>query len=193
MGASAAVGDRRTLPLGIRLLLLVAFLLAVGATGLVVFADDIRLLRLAAVLALWVALIAAFAIARSRRDTRAAQRRQEEVRLAYMVELHREISARTEYEATLSRQLEAAHADQLDGLRREVDRLASALSRLLDGDVLFERVTLSAESTRGAIAVRVRPGRHRAWIRRRGGTGCGHRGRGPGPGCGRCRGAGGRR
>jgi hypothetical protein len=148
MGASATASDRRTLPLGIRIMLVAAFLLAVGATGLVVFADDIRLLRLAAVLALWVALMAAFAIARSRRDTRSAQRRQEEVRLAYMVELHREISARNEYEATLSRQLEAAHADQLDGLRREVDRLASALSRLLDGDVLFERVTLSAESTR---------------------------------------------
>lgn len=148
MGVSAAGGGRRTLPLGLRILLVVAFLLALAATGLVVFADDIKLLRLAAVLALWVALIAAFAIARSRRDTRSAQRRQEETRLAYEIELHREIAARTDYEAGLSRQFEAAHADQLEALRVEIDRLASALSRLVDGDVLIERVTLSAESTR---------------------------------------------
>ncbi len=131
-----------------RILLGVGFGLALVATALVVFAEDVKLLRLAAVLALWVALIAAFAIARSRRDTRSAERRQEEIRLAYEIELHREIAARAEYEAGLGRQLEAAQADQLDGLRGEIDRLASALSRLLDGDVLIERVTLSAESTR---------------------------------------------
>ncbi|HEY7816385.1 MAG TPA: DUF6779 domain-containing protein, partial [Nakamurella sp.] len=131
-----------------RILLGVGFVLALVATALVVFAEDVKLLRLAAVLALWVALIAAFAIARSRRDTRSAERRQEEIRLAYEIELHREIAARAEYEAGLGRQLEAAQADQLDGLRGEIDRLASALSRLLDGDLLIERVTLSAESIR---------------------------------------------
>ena len=144
----AAGSDRRTLPGGMRILLALGFVLALAATGLVVFADDVKLLRLAAVLALWVALIAAFAIARSMRDTRSAQRRQEEIRLSYEVELHREIAARLEYEVGLNRQLESAHSDQLDSLRGEIDRLASALSRLLDGDVLIERVTLSAESTR---------------------------------------------
>lgn len=148
MGSRAVSGDRRVLPVGMRILLGVGFGLALAATALVVFADDVKLLRLAAVLALWVALIAAFAIARSRRDTRAAERRQEEVRLAYEIELHREIAARAEYEARLGRQLEAAQTDQLQALRGEIDRLASAMSRLLDGDVLIERVTLSAESTR---------------------------------------------
>jgi hypothetical protein len=148
MGVQATDSDRRTLPGGMRILLALGFVLALAATGLVVFADDVKLLRLAAVVALWVALIAAFAIVRSMRDTRSAQRRQEEIRLSYEVELHREIAARLEYEVGLNRQLESAHSDQLDSLRGELDRLASALSRLLDGDVLIERVTLSAESTR---------------------------------------------
>ena len=136
----------------VRVLLIVGFLLAVGASVVMVVADSDRWLRIAVLLALWAALIAAFAVVRSRRQARAAELRQEEATRIYELELHREISARREFEAGLVErtrsELEAKHKEELDGVRDQLDRLTTALSRLLDGDLLVERLTLSAESTR---------------------------------------------
>lgn len=125
---------------------------ALAATALVVFGEEIRWLRLSAVLALWAALIAAFAVSRARRDTRTAELRQEESRRTYELELLREVSARREYEVKVAHeareQADSAHREELAALREQLERLAGALSGLMDGEVLVERLTLSAESTR---------------------------------------------
>jgi hypothetical protein len=132
----------------LRIVLGIGFLIALAATGLVVFADDVRMLRLAAVLALWAALIAAFAVTRSRRDARAAAMREGEAQLAYQLELHREVAARREYEADLTRQVASAQSDQLAELRGQLEQLTSVLSSLVDGELTVSRLTLSAESAR---------------------------------------------
>ena len=131
-----------------RALLVVGFVIAAAATVLVVVGEDVRLLRLAAVLALWAALIAAFAVTRSRRDARAAAMREDEAQLAYQLELHREVAARREYEADLTRQLANEQSDQLGELREQLDRLTGVLASLVDGEVTVSRLTLSAESAR---------------------------------------------
>ena len=148
MGESGGARSRGAIPVVLRLLLAVGFVIAVAATALVVFAEDVQMLRLAAVLALWAALIAAFAVTRFRRDARTAAMRQGEAQLAYQLELHREVSARREYEADLSRQAAAAQSDQLAELREELERLTGVLSSLAGGELTVSRLTLSAESAR---------------------------------------------
>lgn len=148
MGESGAARPRGALPVAMRVLLVVGFVIAVAATALVVFADDVQMLRLAAVLALWAALIGAFAVTRSRRDARAAVMRENEAQFAYQLELHREVAARREYEADLSRQVAAAQSDQLAELRGQLERLTGVLSSLVDGELTVSRLTLSAESAR---------------------------------------------
>ncbi len=148
-------GNRRrrgSSPTALRGLLVLGFVLAIAATVLVVFTEQVQWLRFAVLLALWAALIAAFAVARSRRDARTADMRAEDSKRTYELELHREISARREYEIGVAEgareDAEARHREELAALREQLDRLNTTLSGLLEGDLLFERLTLSAESTR---------------------------------------------
>ncbi|SDO94474.1 hypothetical protein SAMN04515671_2432 [Nakamurella panacisegetis] len=135
-----------------RLVLGSGFVLAIVATLLVVLTDQVRWLRLAVVLGLWSALFAGLAMVWFRRDARSAELRAEDSKRTYELELHREISARREYEIGVAEaareEAEARHREELAGLREQLDRLNTTLSGLLDGDLLFERLTLSAESTR---------------------------------------------
>lgn len=140
--------SRGSASLALRVLLAVGFVVAAGATVLVILAKDVQMLRLAAVLALWAALIAAFAVTRSRRDAKAATMREKEAHLAYQVELHREVSARHEYEAELAAQMAQAQSQQIAELREQLDRLTEVLTALADGEVFVSRMTLSAESAR---------------------------------------------
>lgn len=123
-----------------------------GATVLVVFTQEARWLRFAVILGLWSALIAAFAMAWSRHDARTADLRAEEIERTYELELHREISARREYEVGVSEaareDAENRHREELTGLREQLDRLNNTLSELLDGNLVCQRLTLPAESTR---------------------------------------------
>lgn len=152
MNAAASRTGRPLPPVWLRVLLGVGVACALAATGIVVFGEQIRWLRLSAVLALWAALIAAFAVSRARRDAKTAELRQEESRRTYELELLREVSARREYEVKLAREAqqhaESVHREELAALREQLERLAGTLSGLLDGEVLVERLTLSAESTR---------------------------------------------
>lgn len=140
------------MPVGMRVSLVIGFLLAVAATVLLVIAEDVRLLRLAVVIGLWSALVAAFGLAWFRRDTKIALLRQEDVRHTYEIELQREVSARREFEMSFAEEtrteIQAQHSDELVALRTQIERLTDTLSGLLDGNLLFERLTLSAESTR---------------------------------------------
>lgn len=143
---------RGALPIALRIGLGLGFLLAVASTVFLVFTEQVRWLRFAVILSLWAALIAAFAVTFFRRVARAAEQKTEESKRTYELELHREISARREYEIGVSGaardDAENRHREELAGLREQLDRLNTTLSGLLDGDLLFERLTLSAESTR---------------------------------------------
>lgn len=153
MTSTASTRRRGSTPLSLQALLIGGFLLGVAATVLVViFSDQVRWLRIGVLLALWAALCAAFAVARSRREAQIVSAREAEVTRTYQLELHREVAARREYESALTErvrtELDTKHADDLAGVRAQLERLTAALSNLLDGDVLVERLTLSAESTR---------------------------------------------
>ena len=152
MSQSAKTRRRGPNSLTVRVLLVFGFLLAVGATVVVVFSEDVRWLRLAVLLGLWAALIAAYAVARSHRDARNAEQREGEVGRVYELELQREVSARREFEMKLAEssrdEAQTRRDDELAALREQLDRLTSMLSGLVDGDLLSRRLTLSAESTR---------------------------------------------
>jgi len=152
MGQDAGTRRRGPDSLTVRILLGLGFLLAVAASLFVVLADEVRWLRLAVLLGLWAALLTAFAMARYRRDARSAELRQEEMTRIYELELQREISARREYEVQLAEttraELESRHDTELAALREQVERLTLVLTGFLDGDLLVERMTLSAEATR---------------------------------------------
>ena len=152
MGQVAGTRRRGPDSLTSRILLGLGFVLAVAASLFVVLADEVRWLRLAVLLGLWAALLAAFAVARYRREARTAELRQDEMTRIYELELHREVSARREYEVQLAEttraELESRHDADLVALREQIERLTSVLSGFMDGGVLVERLTLSAEATR---------------------------------------------
>lgn len=126
--------------------------LAVVATTLLVLAEDLRWLRLGIVAALWAALAAAFLASRYRKQAESTQDSVAEAQAVYELELEREIAARREYElraeAEIRRKVEAESRDQLAALRAEVTALRDSLQQLFGGEVLYERVALTAQSTR---------------------------------------------
>lgn len=126
--------------------------LAVLATAALVLADDLRWLRLGIIAALWAALLAAFLASKYRRQVESTQDSVVEAQAVYELELEREIAARREYElraeAEIRRTVEAESRDQLAALRAEVNALRESLQQLFGGEVLYERVALTAQSTR---------------------------------------------
>ncbi|MGW7534755.1 DUF6779 domain-containing protein [Amycolatopsis sp. NPDC054798] len=132
--------------------LVVGLLLAVGATLALVLSDDLRYLRLGIVAALWAALIGAFLAVRARKNAAHSEDAVAEAQAVYELELEREIAARREYELELETETrEAAQAqsrEELDALRAEVAALRESLQSLFGGEVLLERVALTAQATR---------------------------------------------
>ncbi|ATY15258.1 hypothetical protein CU254_36340 [Amycolatopsis sp. AA4] len=132
--------------------LVVGLLLAVGATLALVLSDDLRYLRLGIVAALWAALIGAFLAVRARKNAAHSEDAVAEAQAVYELELEREIAARREYELELETEArEAAQAqsrEELDALRAEVAALRESLQSLFGGEVLLERVALTAQATR---------------------------------------------
>ncbi len=139
--------------LGMRLLLSVGFALGVAATVIVMlFGDRAFLLRIAVLMAIWAALIAAIVMVGYRRDAQSVTARENEIARTYELELHREVAARREFEtsftAKVREELSDGQSDELRQLREQLERLTSTLSSLMDGDLMVERFTLSAEPTR---------------------------------------------
>ncbi|RJQ88600.1 DUF6779 domain-containing protein [Amycolatopsis panacis] len=132
--------------------LIVGLLLAVGATLAMVLSDDLRFLRLGIVAALWAALIGAFLAVRYRKHAAHSEDAVSEAQAVYELELEREIAARREYELEIEAETrEAAQSqsrDELEALRAEVSALRESLQSLLGGEVLLERVALTAQATR---------------------------------------------
>lgn len=146
------VGDDSRGRLAGRPWLVVGLVLAVGATLALVLSDDLRYLRLGIVAALWAALIGAFLAVRYRKHVSQSEDAVAEAQAVYELELEREIAARREFELEMeaeNRQVaENRSHDELEALRAEVSALRESLQSLFGGEVLLERVALTAQATR---------------------------------------------
>ncbi|MQA12209.1 MAG: hypothetical protein GEU98_27475 [Pseudonocardiaceae bacterium] len=136
-----------------------ALLLALGATAALALTDETRWLRLGIIAALWAALGGAFLAAKYRKQMAHTEETAVEAQEVYELELEREVAARREFElemeaenrsveAEVRAEVEAESREQLQALRAEVQALRQSLESLVGGEVLFERVALTAQSTR---------------------------------------------
>ena len=138
--------------------------LAILASSTLVFTNRVELLRLAVILSLWAAVVAAFVTVIYRRQSELDQARARDMKFVYDLQLDREISARREYELsveshlrrTLSREIRAEAADEMSGLRAELVALRSQLEVMLGTDL---RHRPALESERIAVAMPAAPGR----------------------------------
>ncbi|PXY31168.1 DUF6779 domain-containing protein [Prauserella muralis] len=132
--------------------LIMGVVLAVGSTLALVLTNDLRWLKLGIVAALWAALIGAFVAARYRKQAAATEESAAQAQEIYELELEREIAARREFEleveADTRQQVEEEAREELEALRAEVTALRESLQALFGGEVLWERVALTAQSTR---------------------------------------------
>ncbi|MFD2460998.1 DUF6779 domain-containing protein [Amycolatopsis samaneae] len=132
--------------------LVVGLILAIGATLALVLSDDLRYLRLGIVAALWAALIGGFLAVRYRKHAAHSEDAVAEAQAVYELELEREIAARREYELEMEAESRAAadsrSHEELEALRAEVLALRENLQALFGGEVLLERVALTAQATR---------------------------------------------
>jgi hypothetical protein len=126
--------------------------LAIGASSALVFTNRVELLKLAVILALWAAVVAAFVSVIYRRQSDMDQAKVRDLKLVYDLQLDREISARREYELSVETQLRrelvselrAQAADEVAGLRAELAALRANLEILFDAD-LSERPALETD------------------------------------------------
>ncbi|MDA4106567.1 DUF6779 domain-containing protein [Mycolicibacterium holsaticum] len=135
-------------------LLSALLVLAIAASSALVFTNRVELLKLAVILALWAAVVAAFVSVIYRRQSDADQAKVRDLKLVYDLQLDREISARREYELSvethlrreLATELRAQAADEVAALRAELAALRSHLEVLFDAE-LSDRPALETERT----------------------------------------------
>jgi hypothetical protein len=133
-------------------LLTALLVLAIGASSALVFTNRVELLKLAVILALWAAVVAAFVSVIYRRQSDVDQAKVRDLKLVYDLQLDREISARREYELSvethlrreLVTELRAQAADEVAGLRAELAALRANLEILFDAD-LSERAAIETD------------------------------------------------
>src|SRR4051795_8759820 len=138
-GARARRGNRRPGSL----LLTALLVLAIVASSALVFTNKVELLKLAVIVALWAAVVAAFLSFISRRQADIDQAKSRDLKLVYDLQLDREISARREYELSvetqlrreLASELRAQAADEVASLRAELAALRANLEILFDADL----------------------------------------------------------
>jgi hypothetical protein len=132
--------------------LVVGFTLAIGATLALVLSNDLRWLRLGIIAALWAAVIGGFLAVKYRKDAAHSEDVVAEAQAVYELELEREIAARREYELEIEsetrQRADEDSREELDALRAEVIALRDSLQSLFGGEVLLERVALTAQATR---------------------------------------------
>ena len=134
------------------LLVTALLVLAILASSTLVFTNRVDLLRLAVILSLWAAVMAAFVSVTYRRQSELDQARARDMKFVYDLQLDREVAARREYELAveahlrrqLARELRAQAADEMAALRAELASLRSNLEVMLGTD-LGERPALEAE------------------------------------------------
>ncbi len=124
-------------------LLTALLVLAIVASSALVFTDRVELLKLAVIIALWAAVVAAFVSFIYRRQSDMDQAKARDLKLVYDLQLDREISARREYELgvesqlrrELSSELRAQSSDEIASLRAELAALRANLEILFDTDL----------------------------------------------------------
>jgi hypothetical protein len=139
-------------------LLTVLLVLAIAASSALVFTNRVELLKLAVILALWAAVVAAFVSVIYRRQSDIDQAKVRDLKLVYDLQLDREISARREYELSvetqlrreLTSELRAQAADEVAGLRAELAALRANLEILFDAD-LSHRPALETDRTTARV------------------------------------------
>ncbi|MGV0644820.1 DUF6779 domain-containing protein [Mycolicibacterium sp. XJ879] len=135
-------------------LLSALLVLAIAASSALVFTNRVELLKLAVILALWAAVVAAFVSVIYRRQSDTDQAKVRDLKLVYDLQLEREISARREYELSvethlrreLAAEMRAQAADEVAALRAELAALRSNLEILFDAE-LSDRPALETERT----------------------------------------------
>jgi hypothetical protein len=135
-------------------LLTALLVLAIVASSALVFTNRVELLKLAVVVALWAAVVAAFISFIYRRQSDVDQAKARDLKMVYDLQLDREISARREYELSveaqlrreLSSELRAQSADEVASLRAELAALRASLEIIFDTD-LQHRPALETERT----------------------------------------------
>ncbi len=119
-------------------------LLGLVASVFLVLSDSLQFIRVGLVVALWAAVLGAWAAGRY-------QARMRDLRRIYELELEREISARREHELGVESRVRAelgADATEMAALRAELTVLRRQLERLFDGDLPEERPALRAAAFR---------------------------------------------
>lgn len=137
----------------------VLLVLAIAASSALVFTNRVELLKLAVILALWAAVVAAFVSVIYRRQSDTDQAKVRDLKLVYDLQLEREISARREYELAVESQLRrelasevrAQSADEVASLRAELAALRANLEYLFDAD-LSHRPAIETERTAGRVS-----------------------------------------
>lgn len=137
----------------------VLLVLAIGASSALVFTNRVELLKLAVILALWAAVVAAFVSVIYRRQSDSDQAKVRDLKLVYDLQLEREISARREYELAVESQLRRElasevreqSADEVAALRAELAALRANLEYLFDAD-LSHRPAIETERTAGRVS-----------------------------------------
>src|SRR5271155_3676044 len=135
-------------------LLTTLLVLAIGASSALVFTSKVELLKLAVILALWAAVVAAFVSVIYRRQSDVDQARARDLKMVYDLQLDREISARREYELAveshlrreLAAEMRSQATDEVAALRAELAMLRSNLEILFDAD-LAHQPALETERT----------------------------------------------
>ncbi|MGB0438420.1 MAG: DUF6779 domain-containing protein, partial [Mycobacterium sp.] len=125
------------------ILMTALLVLAIGASSALVFTNRVELLKLAVLLALWAAVVAAFVSVIYRRQSDSDQAKARDLKLVYDLQLDREISARREYELAvetqlrreLAAELRAQSSGEVSALRTELAALRANLEYLFDADL----------------------------------------------------------
>lgn len=136
----------------------VLLLLGLIASVFLVFSDNVHMIRVGLVAALWAAALGALAVTRYRREAAVDKAKVGDLQKVYQLQLEREVAARREYELAVEarvRQEVGADATEMAALRAELTVLRENLQRLFDGELPFERPALRAD----AVRVQELPGR----------------------------------
>ncbi|WOC11832.1 DUF6779 domain-containing protein [Gordonia sp. MP11Mi] len=127
--------------------------LALAASLLMVFSDDLAIqATLAVIAALWAAVIGAVLVTKYRRQADTAESRTRDLRLVYELQLEREIAARRQYESDVESSIRHELAEEsnheLDELKAQVLALRSSLEQLLGKPLPEPRIAIGLERPR---------------------------------------------
>ncbi|MFB8001711.1 DUF6779 domain-containing protein [Nocardia sp. NPDC056000] len=126
-------------------------LLGLVASIFLVFSDNVHMIRVGLVAALWAAAIGALAATRYRRESATDRAKVGDLQKVYQLQLEREVAARREYELGVESRVRkevGADAEEMAALRAELTVLRESLQRLFDGDLPGERPALRADAVR---------------------------------------------